>query len=219
MAVAAGYPNSFSAAGFHDVIMPLLSTITIASSGAAAVHRYNPDALPDAKPPCGGLLSTFSILCRGQLRDPAPTAAATSSGHKALSKAWSATIGQSCSWSGEFEVLFTTPFSGGLEDDAPGDLDGVVSEPFIEICPAGSPPRRPPHTPRCWCSTITGGPQNQAGRTHRRSMTLSTERGGVVVGGADESGTVVVRHQIRACPIRVWRRPCSAATAWPVRRG
>src|ERR1700739_2703036 len=71
-AASAGYPNSFSAPGFHDVIMPLLSTITIASSGAAAVHRDNPDALPDAKPPCGALLSTCSILCRGQPRDPGP---------------------------------------------------------------------------------------------------------------------------------------------------
>jgi len=46
-------------------------------------------------------------------------------------------IGQSCSWSGEFEVLFTTPFSGGLEDDAPGDLDGMIGEPVIESAQHG----------------------------------------------------------------------------------
>src|ERR1700739_878079 len=86
-AASAGYPSSFSTAGFHDVIMPLLSTITIASSGPAGVHRDTRDAPPDDRPPCRSLLSTFAILSLSQSRDPAPTAATRSSGHKALSRA------------------------------------------------------------------------------------------------------------------------------------
>jgi len=58
-AASAGYPNSFSAAGFHEMIMPLLSTTTTASSRPAAkARRDTHDALPDAKPPCWALLST-----------------------------------------------------------------------------------------------------------------------------------------------------------------
>jgi len=52
MAVSARYPNSFSAAGFHDVIIPPLSTVTIASSAAAGAYCNSRDAPNDVGSLC-----------------------------------------------------------------------------------------------------------------------------------------------------------------------
>ena len=111
---SAGYPNSFSAARFHDVIMPLLSTITIASLGAAAVAG---DGLTDAKPSCGMLLSTLPILCGGRPRDPAPTAVATSSGRsteRSTSSAWmpSSTCFRPLAWCSNLSPPLRNPHRG-----------------------------------------------------------------------------------------------------------